>query len=77
MEYAMLDTVVLLRDIPDRGLRAGDLGAVVELFPPDSLEVEFVDASGRTTALVVLRTSEVRSIADTDVVAVRTGSRSA
>jgi hypothetical protein len=77
MEYAMLDTVVLLRDIPDHGLRAGDLGAVVELFPPDSLEVEFVDASGRTTALMVLRTSEVRSIADTDVVAVRTGSRSA
>ena len=41
------------------------------VYPPDGLEVEFVTASGRTSALVSLRTSDVRPIADTDLVAVR------
>jgi hypothetical protein len=39
--------------------------------------VEFVTASGRTTALVSLKTSDVRAIADTDLVAVQTIARSA
>ena len=71
MNYAPLDTVVLARDFPSHRLRAGDLGAVVAVYPPDGLEVEFVTASGRTSALVSLRTSDVRPIADTDLVAVR------
>lgn len=73
----MLDTVVLVHDIARHGLRAGDLGAVVETHSPDGLEVEFVTASGRTTALVSLKTSDVRAIADTDLVAVRTIARTA
>lgn len=72
MKYNVLDTVVLVRDVPQHELRAGDLGAVVEVHPPDALDVEFVTASGRTTALVPLLTSDVRQIADTDLVAVRT-----
>ena len=77
MKHSPLDTVVLVRDLPDHGLRAGDLGAVVEVHPPSGLEVEFVTASGRTTALVSLQASDVRAIADTDLVAVRTIARSA
>jgi uncharacterized protein DUF4926 len=77
MRYEVLDTVVLVRDVPEHGLLAGDLGAVVEVYPPDTFDVEFVTASGRTTALVALRTSDIRAIADTDLVAVRTISRSA
>ena len=77
MKHELLDTVVLVNDLPSHGLRAGDLGAVVEVRPPDALDVEFVTASGRTTALVSLRASDVRAIADTDLVAVRTIARSA
>jgi hypothetical protein len=77
MTYNALDTVVLNRDLPEHGLRAGDLGAVVETYPPDALEVEFVTASGRTTALVTLKTSDVRPISDSDLVAVRSLSRTA
>jgi Domain of unknown function (DUF4926) len=77
MRYEVLDTVVLVRDVPEHGLLAGDLGAVVEVYPPDTLDVEFVTASGRTTALVALTTSDIRAIADTDLVSVRTISRSA
>ena len=66
-----LDTVVLVRDYPEAGLRAGDLGAVVQVYAPDALEVEFVTASGRTQALVSLAASEVRPVRDDDLLAVR------
>ena len=71
MKYKLLDTVVLGRDLHEHGLRQGDLGAVVEIYEPDGLEVEFVTASGRTQALVTLTERDVRSVQDTDLVAVR------
>jgi len=77
MKFHELETVVLEHDIPEHGLRKGDLGAVVELCEPDGLEVEFVRASGKTQALVTLRTSDVRSIRDEDLVSVRSATRGA
>lgn len=77
MTYRVLDTVVLERDLPDHGLRKGDLGAVVEVYEPDGIELEFVTASGRTAALVTLNTRDVRPVADDDLVSVRPGPRSA
>jgi hypothetical protein len=77
MRYRALDTIVLERDLPDSGLRRGDLGAVVEVYEPDGLEVEFVTASGRTAALVTLNARDVRPVADDDLVSVRTCRRSA
>lgn len=77
MAYKLLDTVVLNRDLPARNLRAGDLGAIVEVYDPRSFEVEFVTASGRTGALVLLADEDIRPIADTDLVAVRSLKRSA
>jgi hypothetical protein len=66
-----LDTVVLDRDLPEHGLRQGDVGAIVALLSTDTFEVEFVAASGRTQALVTLTASDVRAIADDDLLAVR------
>ena len=77
MAFRELDTVVLNRDLPEFGLRAGDLGAVVHVHEPDGLEVEFVTAAGRTEALVALAFSDVRPIAETDLVSVRSLRRSA
>jgi hypothetical protein len=71
MMYRILDTVVLDRDMPDHRLRKGDLGAVVEVYEPDGLEVEFVTASGRTAALLTLSVRDVRAVADDDLVSVR------
>ena len=71
MKFKELDTVVLTRDLPEHDLCKGDLGAVVFTFDPDTLEVEFVTASGNTQALVTISTSDVRPIADTDLMAVR------
>lgn len=69
--FRELDTVVLVRDVPQAGLRAGDLGAVVQVYPPEALEVEFVTASGRTQALVTLDAQDVRAVRDDDLLAVR------
>lgn len=71
MTVKELDSVVLDRDIPEQGLRKGDLGAVVRVYSPEYLEVEFVRASGRTQALVSLSTADVRQVRDEDLLAVR------
>jgi hypothetical protein len=77
MTHKLLDTVVLQRDLPIYRLRKGDLGAVVQVYEPDGLEVEFVTASGRTEALVTLKVDDVRPVVDNDLAAVRPNNRSA
>ncbi len=77
MKYKMLDSVVLDRDLPEYGLCKGDLGAVVEVYEPDGLEVEFVTASGDTEAVLTLRVSDVRPAAKNDLISVRPIRRSA
>jgi hypothetical protein len=70
--FKELDTVVLVRDVPEAGLRRGDLGAVVQLYGAEAVEVEFVTASGRTQALLTLPSADVRPVGDNDLLAVRT-----
>jgi Domain of unknown function (DUF4926) len=71
MTFNLHDTVVLNRDFPEHGLRKGDLGAVVEVYEPDGLEVEFVTGSGRTQAVLTLMVGDVRPIEDRDLMSVR------
>ena len=70
-KFKTLEVVVLKRDLPDHGLRKGDLGAVGQTAEPDGLEVEFVMAAGKTKAVVTLTRRDVRAVADTDLIAVR------
>ena len=60
MHIKILDTVVLEKDIPENGLRRGDIGAVVEVYEPDGVEVEFVTGAGTTQALLTLSISDIR-----------------
>ena len=69
--FKLLDSVALTHDLPDEGLRRGDLGAVVEVHAADAWEVEFVAASGRTQALLTLTSADLRHIGDQDLIAVR------
>ena len=69
--YKLLDTVALTHDIPNAGLRRGDLGAVVEILALEAMEVEFVAASGRTQALLTLGVADIRQVGDRDLIAVR------
>lgn len=61
------DNVVLMRDLPDIGLYAGDHGAVVHVHAPDAFGVEFVAASGETVAVQTLSADDVRIAEDDDV----------
>ena len=71
MTFELLETVVLSRDLPEHGLRAGDVGAVVHVYADAAFEVEFVRASGQTKALVALAASDLRPLAANDMLTVR------
>lgn len=71
MNVKLLDTIVLEKDLADYGLKKGDVGAVVEVYEPDGLEVEFVTGSGKTQALVTLKVTDVRTVGDSEILSVR------
>lgn len=50
----LLDVVALTTDLPDRKLRRGQVGTVVEELATDVYEVEFCDDEGRIYALLAL-----------------------
>jgi hypothetical protein len=51
----LLDVVALLEDRPQQGLASGQVGTVVEIYPPDAFEVEFLDSEGNTISLSTLK----------------------
>lgn len=51
----LLDVVALTTDIPEHCLERGEIGVVVECYPDNEFEVEFVAEDGYTYALVTLR----------------------
>jgi hypothetical protein len=55
----LLDTVALTEDIPERDLRQGEVGTVVELLGPEVFEVEFSDDEGQTYAEFALRNDQL------------------
>lgn len=63
-----LDTVALTRDLPEAGLVAGDVGAVVHVYGAGAaFEVEFVDLKGETIALVTLPPEALRPVAPREI----------
>jgi len=67
MRYELLEVVVLQKDLPEHGLHRGELGTVVELYPPEGLEVEFLTPSGDTEAVVTLSEDDVRRADESDL----------
>ena len=58
-ELALLSTVALLEDVPEKALRRGQVGSVVEVLSPGVYEVEFSDDSGCMYASVALNGSRL------------------
>ena len=71
MKFKNMEPVVLVRDIPEHGLQAGDLGAIVEIYPRGGVEVEFVRLSGETQALLTLSERDIRKTDSHDLPAIR------
>jgi len=55
----LLDVVALTRDVPERAIRRGQVGTVVEELESDTFEVEFSDDDGRTYATAALPASQL------------------
>ena len=51
----LLDVVALTEDLPERKLKRGQVGTVVEVLAPDVYEVEFTDNDGRTYAELAVK----------------------
>lgn len=62
-QFEELELVALTRDIPEHDLRVGELGTIVFVYEPTAFEVEFVEDSGYTKALLTLRSADVRKLA--------------
>jgi len=67
-----LDTVVLSQDLPEHGLKQGDIGAVVHSYKDGkAFEVEFITGKGDTVAVVTLNSQVVRLMQDKEILHVR------
>ncbi len=61
-----VDTIVLSHDIDEYGLKKGDIGVVVHVYPDGAAyEVEFVTADGRSIAVLTLDLNDIRLILTT------------
>jgi Domain of unknown function (DUF4926) len=74
--FEMYSDVILTRDVSESGLRAGDVGTVVERHGvpgvgEDGYSVEFFDMTGNTVAVVTLPMSALRVPTPADRPAVR------
>jgi hypothetical protein len=67
-----LDRVVLTRDLPDAGLKSGDVGIVVHLYADGSAaEVEVFSLTGATVTVATAPIDALRLVSATDVVSAR------
>jgi hypothetical protein len=76
MTLALYKRAVLTKDVPKDGLRAGDLGVIVEHYParadvPEGYELEVFAANGQTIAVVSVPASAVREATQSEVLSVR------
>ena len=55
----LLDAVAVVAGVPELGLSAGEVGAVVDELGGDAFEVEFCDPDGATYALHALRADQL------------------
>ena len=63
-----LELAVLTRDVPEDGLKAGDVGTVVMVHQQGAgYEVEFTTLAGLTIAVVTVPSDAVRAVREREV----------
>ena len=66
------DSVVLTQDLPEEGLKVGDIGTVVYIHEGGAAsEVELMTLAGETICVTTLLASQVRPIARREIAHVR------
>ena len=72
-KYDLLETVIVTSNHKKERVLKGDMGTIVEIYTRPSLayEVEFVNPSGETRALLTLAPHQIRRLSDDDVITTR------
>lgn len=66
------ERAVLTRDLPEHGLKAGDVGTVVHVYRDGAAyEIEFFALDGRTLDVVTVAAEQVRPVGRRDMLHVR------
>lgn len=66
------ERAILTRDIPEQGLKAGDVGTVVHVYHGGTAyEIEFFALDGRTLDVVTVEVGQVRPVDRRDMLHVR------
>ena len=75
MKYELYTEIVLLKDVPEKGLKKGDIATIVEHHPADSSEdgysLEVFNAIGDTIAVVTAQESDIESLKEDEILSVR------
>jgi len=75
MKYNLFEEVVLKNDIPEKGLKKGDVATVVEHHPvpggEDGYSLEIFNALGDTIAVITVPESSIESLTENEVFSVR------
>jgi hypothetical protein len=78
MDFPLYTDVILVQDVPEEGVKAGDVGVVVERHEVTGREtgysVEFLDMLGNTVAVATVPGSALRAPTRADRPAVRSES---
>ncbi len=61
-EIKLLDVVALIEDLPEYGVRRGQVGTVVDIYKAGAFEVEFSDDTGKAYAFVALRPEQLMKL---------------
>ena len=75
MRFELFKEVVLLREIPEKKLKKGDVATIVEHHPSNTSEdgysLEVFNALGDTIAVVTVPESEISTLKESEVFSVR------
>ena len=76
MAFVLYSEVILTRDVPEEGLRAGDIGTIVERHAEpgageEGYSIEFFDMTGNTVVVATLPAGALRLPTPADRPAVR------
>ena len=66
------ERVILTIDLPEHGLKAGDVGVVVHVYSTGrAYEVEFFTLDGNTLDVITVQAAQVRPVSSRDVLHAR------
>lgn len=67
-----LERVALTQDLPEHGLKTGDIGMIVHVYGDyKGYEIEFVTLNGELLALVSVYPSQIRQLENNEIASAR------